>query len=81
VDTFRAFLGEPADKTRVPVKWVWLSDEERAERVRATSPGPKQRVAEPVAGLLVLGAIILQVFPQPGGEGVFGRHLVVRLED
>lgn len=28
VDSFRAFIGEPADKTRVPVKWVWLSDEE-----------------------------------------------------
>ena len=28
VDSFRAFLGTPADKTRVPVKWVWLSDEE-----------------------------------------------------
>lgn len=28
VDTFRAFLGTPAEKTRVPVKWVWLSDEE-----------------------------------------------------
>lgn len=27
VDTFRAFLGTPAEKTRVPVKWVWLSDE------------------------------------------------------
>jgi hypothetical protein len=28
VDSFRAFLGLPADKVRVPVKWVWLSDEE-----------------------------------------------------
>lgn len=28
VDSFRAFLGLPAEKTRVPVKWVWLSDEE-----------------------------------------------------
>lgn len=28
VDSFRAFLGEPTEKTRVPVKWVWLSDEE-----------------------------------------------------
>jgi len=28
VDSFRAFLGTPADKTRIPVKWVWLSDEE-----------------------------------------------------
>lgn len=28
VDTFRAFLGTPSDKTAVPVKWVWLSDDE-----------------------------------------------------
>lgn len=28
VDSFRAFLGVPADKIRVPVKYVWLSDEE-----------------------------------------------------
>lgn len=28
VDSFRAFLGTPADKTIVPVKWVWLSDDE-----------------------------------------------------
>lgn len=28
VDSFRAFLGTPAEKTRVPVQWVWLSDEE-----------------------------------------------------
>ena len=28
VDTFRAFLGTPSEKTPVPVKWVWLSDEE-----------------------------------------------------
>jgi hypothetical protein len=28
VDTFRAFVGTPAEKTRVPVKWVWLSDDE-----------------------------------------------------
>lgn len=28
VDTFRAFLGEPAGKTAIPVRWVWLSDDE-----------------------------------------------------
>lgn len=28
VDSFRAFLGTPAEKTRVPAKWVWLSDDE-----------------------------------------------------
>lgn len=28
VDSFRAFVGEPEEKLRVPVKWVWLSDEE-----------------------------------------------------
>lgn len=28
VDSFRAFLGTPAEKVQVPVKWVWLSDEE-----------------------------------------------------
>jgi hypothetical protein len=28
VDTFRAFIGTPAEKTTIPVKWVWLSDEE-----------------------------------------------------
>lgn len=28
VDSFRAFLGTPADKMRVPVKYVWLSDED-----------------------------------------------------
>ena len=28
VDSFRAFLGTPAEKIRVPVQWVWLSDEE-----------------------------------------------------
>lgn len=28
VDDFRAFLGTPAEKMRLPVKWVWLSDEE-----------------------------------------------------
>lgn len=28
VDSFRAFLGTPADKIQTPVKWVWLSDEE-----------------------------------------------------
>lgn len=28
VDDFRAFLGTPGDKVTVPVKWVWLSDEE-----------------------------------------------------
>jgi hypothetical protein len=28
VDSFRAFLGIPAEKTRVPIKYVWLSDDE-----------------------------------------------------
>lgn len=28
VDSFRAFLGAPAGKVPVPVKWVWLSDDE-----------------------------------------------------
>lgn len=28
VDSFRAFLGVPAEKISVPVKYVWLSDEE-----------------------------------------------------
>ena len=28
VDSFRTFLGTPTDKTPVPVKWVWLSDDE-----------------------------------------------------
>lgn len=28
VDSFRAFLGIPDEKTSVPVNWVWLSDEE-----------------------------------------------------
>lgn len=28
VDSFRAFLGMPAEKVKVPVKYVWLSDEE-----------------------------------------------------
>lgn len=28
VDSFRAFLGTPAEKMRVSVQWVWLSDEE-----------------------------------------------------
>lgn len=28
VDSFRAFLGTPSEKSSVPVKWVWLSDEE-----------------------------------------------------
>jgi hypothetical protein len=28
VDSFRAFLGTPSDKMRVPVKWVWLTDAE-----------------------------------------------------
>ncbi|MEW9855078.1 type II restriction endonuclease [Novosphingobium sp. M1R2S20] len=28
VDSFRAFLGIPTDKIRVPVKFVWLSDDE-----------------------------------------------------
>ena len=28
VDDFRAFLGTPAERTRIEVKWVWLSDEE-----------------------------------------------------
>lgn len=28
VDSFRAFFGTPANKIRVPIKYVWLSDEE-----------------------------------------------------
>ena len=28
VDSFRAFLGTPDQKTKVPIKWVWLSDDE-----------------------------------------------------
>lgn len=28
VDAFRVFLGAPVDKMKVPVRWVWLSDEE-----------------------------------------------------
>lgn len=28
VDSFREFLGTPSDKVTIPVKWVWLSDEE-----------------------------------------------------
>lgn len=28
VDSFRAFLGTPSEKTQIPVKWVWLSDDE-----------------------------------------------------
>src|SRR4051794_38495145 len=28
VDTFRAFLGTPAKKVSVPIKWIWLSDDE-----------------------------------------------------
>jgi hypothetical protein len=28
VDSFRAFLGTPSDRISVPVKYVWLSDEE-----------------------------------------------------
>jgi hypothetical protein len=28
VDDFRAFLGTPAEKVQIPVKWVWLTDDE-----------------------------------------------------
>ena len=28
VDTFRAFLGTPSDKTPIPVTWAWLTDDE-----------------------------------------------------
>ena len=28
VDSFRAFLGTPDEKTQVPVRWVWLTDDE-----------------------------------------------------
>lgn len=28
VDSFRAFLGTPSERTSIPVKWVWLSDDD-----------------------------------------------------
>jgi len=36
IDDFRVFLGEPSAKTRLPVSYVWLSDDEEPQRLDLT---------------------------------------------
>lgn len=47
VDTFRAFLGTPAENTGVPVKWVWLSDDDTPLVVPLTGTWYNSRKRQP----------------------------------
>jgi hypothetical protein len=60
VDTFRAFLGTPAEKTSLPVQYVWLSDDEPPLTLNSTATwydsrrgkghrGPEYRLYYPAA--------------------------------
>ena len=82
VDTFRAFLGTPSEKQKIPVTYVWLTDDGAPEKLELTGTwydsrskqrhrDPEYRLYYPVAAEEVVyraraGDILLFCLPRQG---------------